>query len=284
MTNIAPKHIERIRELVHNYSGIILERVTSRSVDKKIHNQMKHFGVSKTDDYIMILEGFEHNSKAMDDLIADLTVSESYFFRNPVQFEYILETLLPELYMRNGNKFPIRVWSAGCSRGEEAYSLAMTMLYFQRSHADVRFTINAGDINAKNLIAAREAIYNKRSQREKLALFEERFGFKLGELNEKGECIVADEIKEMVSLQKLNLKNIRGLNCLAGSDIIFCRNVLIYFDEKLRMQLAEKFYQCLNPGGVVFLGESECFSGVSDYFELVNYKKTYAYRKHNGIR
>ena len=284
MTIIAPKHIARIRELVHNYSGIILERVTSRSVDKKIHTQMKHFGVSKTDDYITILEGFEHNSKAMDDLIADLTVSESYFFRNPAQFEYILETLLPEFYKRNGSSMPIRVWSAGCSRGEEAYSLAMTMMCFQREHPDARFTINAGDINAKNLAAAREAVYNKRSLREKLAIFEARFGFKLGERNEKGECVVTDQIKAMVTLQKLNLKNIRGLNCLAGSDIIFCRNVLIYFDESLRAQLAEKFYQCLNPGGVVFLGESECFSGVSDYFELVNYKKTYAYRKHNGIR
>jgi chemotaxis protein methyltransferase CheR len=284
MTLIAAKHIDRIKELVHSYSGIILERVTSRNVDKKIQNQMKHFGVNKAEDYIMILEGFEHNSKAMDDLIAELTVSESYFFRNPVQFEYILETLLPELYKRNGSSIPIRAWSAGCSRGEEAYSIAMTLLCFQQHHPDARFSINAGDINSKNLAAAREAVYGKRSLREKLNTFEERFGFKLGEKNEKGECTVSDEIKSMVNLQKLNLKNIRGLNCLAGSDIIFCRNVLIYFDEQLRMQLAEKFYQCLNPGGVVFLGESECFSGVSDYFELINYKKIYAYRKHNGIR
>ncbi|PKL50117.1 MAG: hypothetical protein CVV42_03770 [Candidatus Riflebacteria bacterium HGW-Riflebacteria-2] len=284
MILVAQKHIDRIRELVHNYSGIILERVTSRNVDKKIQNQMKNFGVNRADDYIIILEGFEHNSKAMDDLIAELTVSESYFFRNPIQFEYILETLLPELYKRNGSSMPIRVWSAGCSRGEEAYSLAMTMRCFQRQHPDVRFTINAGDINAKNLAAAREAVYGKRSLREKLTAFEERFGFELGERNEKGDCTVSDTLKEMVTLQKLNLKNIRGLNCLAGSDIIFCRNVLIYFDEHLRAQLAEKFYQCLNPGGVVFLGESECFSGTSDYFELVNYKKTYAYRKHNGSR
>ena len=284
MTLIAAKHIERIKKLVHSYSGIILERVTSRNVEKKIQNQMKHFGVNSADDYIIILEGFEHNSKAMDDLIAELTVSESYFFRNPVQFEYILDTLLPEIYKRNGSSIPIRAWSAGCSRGEEAYSLAMTMLCFQQYHPDARFTINAGDINSKNLVEAREAVYGKRSLREKLAAFEERFGFTLGERNEKGECTVSEDIRRMVSLQKLNLKNIRGLNCLAGSDIIFCRNVLIYFDEQLRMQLAEKFYQCLNPGGVVFLGESECFSGVSDYFELVNYKKIYAYKKPYGIR
>lgn len=284
MTVIAAKHIDRIRELVHSYSGIILERVTSRNVDKKIQSQMKHFGVTSPDDYVMILEGFEYNSKAMDELIAELTVSESYFFRNPVQFEYILEKLLPELQQHHGSGTPVRVWSAGCSRGEEAYSLAMTLHYFQRHHPDFKFTINAGDINAKNLAAAREAVYGKRSLREKLKIFEERFDFELGERDEKGECRVADEIKAMVTLQKLNLKNIRGLNCLAGSDIIFCRNVLIYFDEQLRLQLAEKFYQCLNPGGVVFLGESECFSGVSDYFELVNYKKIYAYKKPYGIR
>jgi chemotaxis protein methyltransferase CheR len=284
MIEIKPRHIARIRELVHHYSGIILERVTTRNVDRKIHSQMKLFGVAKPDDYITLLEGFEHDSKAMDDLVAELTVSESYFFRNPIQFEYILETLLPEVYQRVGSTMPIRAWSAGCSRGEEAYSLAMTILYFQQQHPGSRFTINAGDINAKNLQAAREAVYGKRSLREKLAVFEERFGFKLGEKNEKGECTVRDDIKNLVTLQKLNLKNIRGLNCMAGSDIIFCRNVLIYFDEKLRMQLAEKFYQCLNPGGVVFLGESECFSGVSDYFELVNYKRVYAYRKPYGIR
>ncbi len=284
MMPVTAKHTSRIRELVHNYSGIILERVTTRNVDKKIQDQMKHFGVVKPDDYILILEGFEHNSKAMDDLIAELTVSESYFFRNPVQFEYIREVLLPDIYKRYSSQIPVRVWSAGCSRGEEAYSLAMTMLHFQLQHPDIRFAINAGDINAKNLAAAREGVYSKRSLREKLAAFENLFGFKLGERNEKGECTVADEIKEMVTLQKLNLKNIRGLNCLAGSDIIFCRNVLIYFDEQLRAQLAEKFYHCLNPGGVVFLGESECFSGVSDYFELVNYKKIYAYRKPYGTR
>ena len=284
MMPLEKKHIDRIRELVHSYSGIILERVTTRNVDKKIHDQMKNFGVVNPDDYILILESFDHNSKAMDELIADLTVSESYFFRNPVQFEYILEVMLPEFYQRSNWEIPLRTWSAGCSRGEEAYSLAMTMLYFQKKHPEARFSINAGDINGKNLVAAREAVYGKRSLREKLAVFEEKFGFKLGDRDEKGECPVSDEIKKLVNLQKLNLKNIRGLNCLAGSDIIFCRNVLIYFDEQLRMQLAEKFYQCLNPGGVVFLGESECFSGISIPFELVNYKKIYAYKKPTGIR
>lgn len=284
MIAITPKYIDRIRELVHAYSGIILERVTSRNIEKKIHDQMRHFGVVRPNDYIMILEGFEYNSKAMDELIAVLTVSESYFFRNPLQFEYLLKILLPELHRRNDNNIPIRIWSAGCSRGEEAYSLAMTLLYFQQNNPDVRFSINAGDINNKNLLAAREAIYGKRSLREKVTAFEECFGFKLGERNEKGECAVTEPIKRLVNLQKLNLKNIQGLNCLAGSDIIFCRNVLIYFDEQLRNELAEKFYQCLNPGGAVFLGESECFPGGSSCFELINYKKTYAYKKPNGTR
>ncbi|HAE37459.1 MAG TPA: hypothetical protein DCG57_02335 [Candidatus Riflebacteria bacterium] len=284
MIPLEKKHLDRIKELVHSYSGIILERVATRNVDKKIQHQMKHFGVEKPADYILILEEFEHNSKVMDELIAELTVSESYFFRNPVQFEYILEVLLPEFYQRSNWQIPLRVWSAGCSRGEEAYSLAMTLQHFQNKHPAARFTINAGDINAKNLVTAREAVYGKRSLREKLAVFEEKFGFEIGKRNEKGECTVSDAIKSLVDLQKLNLKNIRGLNCLAGSDIIFCRNVLIYFDEQLRKQLAEKFYQCLNPGGVVFLGESECYSGVSVPFELVNYKKVYAYKKPTGIK
>jgi chemotaxis protein methyltransferase CheR len=274
----------RIRELVHDYSGIVIERVAIRQLDKKLEEQMQLFGVVRIDDYIRILEAYEHNSKAMDELIAELTVSESFFFRNPGQFDYMLEKLLPELISSRSSQIPVRIWSAGCSRGEEAYSIAMTARYFQKNNPDCRFSINAGDINARNLASAREAVYGCRSLRGKLEVFEERYGFLLGEKDQDGNCVVSRDICQMVNLQKLNLKNITGLKCLAGSDIIFCRNVLIYFDESLRQQLVKEFYNCLNPGGVVFLGESECFPGDNGNFELINYGNSYAYRKPCGKR
>jgi chemotaxis protein methyltransferase CheR len=215
----------------------------------------------------------------MDDLIADLTVSESFFFRNPGQFKYMLEVLLPEFFDRQGFQFPFRIWSAGCSRGEEAYSIAMVARKFQNQFAEARFSINAGDINSRNLQMAKEGVFCKRSLRDKLPEFEEFFGFSLGRCDESGNCVVNEELRKMIEFQRLNLKNLQSLKCLTGSDIIFCRNVLIYFDEHLRSLLFEDFFKYLNPGGVVFIGESECLPPLDIGFETINYKNSYAYRK-----
>jgi len=274
----------KIRNLVHEYSGIVLERVAIRQLDRKLEEQMQLFGVASIPEYIRQIEEYSLNSKAMDELIAELTVTESYFFRNPGQFDYMVDSLFPGLVKARGSHIPVRIWSAGCSRGEEAYSIAMTAKSYAQKYSDFRFSLNAGDINTKNLMAAREGVFNGRSLRDKIELFEEKFGFSLGEKDQDGNCVVSSDLREMVNFQKLNLKNLSGLKCLAGSDIIFCRNVLIYFDENLRGQLVKEFYKHLNPGGVVFLGESECFPGDNVDFELVNYKNSYAYRKPAGSK
>ncbi len=270
---------DQIKLLVHDYSGIVIERVASRQLHKKIEDQMKLFGIGRIDDYIKIISNYEYNSRAMEELIAEITVCESFFFRNPDQFRFLAEVLLPCLKNRLGASRAIRIWSAGCSRGEEAYSLAMTARHFSEKNPEIKFLISAGDINSKNLLAAKEAVYNCRSLRDKLAVFEEEFGFNLGERDLDGNCIVSQSLRDMVGFHKLNLKNLSGLKCLAGSDIIFCRNVLIYFDEKLRHELVREFYQLLNPGGVLFLGESECFPGNTGYFELISHRNSYAYKK-----
>lgn len=279
MIHIEKKKIEQISRLVHEYSGIVVERVTTRQVEKKIADQMQRFNVSNLDDYIRILEGFAHNPLAMDDLISDLTVSESYFFRNPGQFAYMLEVLLPEFFARNNGRFPFRIWSAGCSRGEEAYSIAMLVKHYQQKCPDARFTINAGDINSRNLQLAREGVFSSRSLRDKLADFEIRLGFTPGQKDSNGNCVISEDLRKMIEFQRLNLKNIQSLKCFTGSDIIFCRNVLIYFDDHLRNRLFEEFFRYLNPGGVIFLGESECLPAVNHGFETINHNNSYAYRK-----
>ncbi len=274
----------RIRSLVHDYSGIVLERVAIRQLDRKLEEQMQMFGVASIPEYVRLLEDYGLNSRAMEELIAELTVTESFFFRNPGQFDFMTEVFLPEVTRTRGFEIPVRIWSAGCSRGEEAYSIAMTLKNFSGKFPEFKYSLNAGDINSKNLMTAREGVFNCRSLRDKLELFEARFGFALGEKDQDGNCIVSSDLREMVNFQRLNLKNISGLKVLAGSDIIFCRNVLIYFDENLRSQLVKEFFKHLNPGGVVFLGESECFPGDNGNFELVNYKNSYAYRKPAGIK
>ena len=273
------KQLEKIKTLIHDYSGILLERVSSRRIDEKILSQMKKHNISRIDDYCSMLAANTISNSIMDDLLAELTVNESYYFRNPGQFDYIIEQFLPSLFESRGVKNPVRIWSAGCARGEETYSIAMVAQYFIDKVPGCSFFINAGDINSKNLVFARKGEYSKRSLRNHIDRYEKMLGIRLGNRDDKGSCCVDSRLQSLVNFKKLNLKKIQNLKSFAGSDIIFCRNVLIYFDEQFRIELVNEFLKYLSPGGLLLLGESECIPKQCSGFELISYKGSYAYRK-----
>lgn len=279
MIIINKEHYEKISKLIKDYSGIVLERIPQKRIEKKILEQMKKQNCSNINLYIALLSDYKHNSFVMDEFINDITISESYIFRNYKQFEYVYDKFFPDFFTKNNFLFPLRIWSAGCSHGEEAYSLAMIAKSFQQKNPLARFTINAGDINKTSLDIAQKGIYDSKSLKIKLDSIEEKLGFPIGNHDDKGNCSISDDLKEMVDFHWLNLKNISNLKKMKGSDIIFCRNVLIYFDEILRNKLIETFYECLNPNGLLFIGESECFSFPKDTFETLNNQGSYSYRK-----
>ncbi len=278
MIIIKNNHLNAIREAIQNYSGIILERLQKSRVEKIIISQMEQLNNPNIDSYIELLKD-SNNTRIMDDLIGSATVGESYMFRNPKQFDYMIDCFFPEFFQKNKANFPMRIWSAGCSRGEEAYSIAMVARDYQVKHPEAKFTINAGDISKKNLQIAKSGIYGNNSLRGKKEYFEGKLGFKMGCSNDNGDFAVSEEIKQMVYFQWLNLKDINKLKIMHGSDIIFCRNVLIYFDEALRKKLLEIFFECLNPGGILFIGESECFPFPANTFVAQNNQGSYAYKK-----
>lgn len=282
MMFLQKRQLEKIETLIRDYSGIILERVTSKDISSKIEEQMKLHGMVKFDDYLQILDSGIEDKPALADLISELTISESFFFRNSGQFEFLYQEFLPELFLMRGSRHPVRIWSAGCARGEEAYSIAMVARKFQLEHSDCQFHIYAGDINNKNILWAKEAIYGPRAFRNHVERFETLLKMPLGTRNNDGDIVLGDDIKKMVQFRRLNLKQFHSLKCLAGSDIIFCRNVLIYFGEDFRKMLIEEFLKYLVPGGILCLGESECLPKNISGLELVNYKGSYCYRKPSG--
>ena len=279
MITISKEQYASISRAVKDYSGIVLERIPRQRVEKKIKDQMVAFNCLDLSAYIGLLNDCKANPYIMDSLISEVTVSESYIFRNPKQFEYMLARFFPDYFEKNDCKFPLKIWSAGCSRGEEPYSIAMIAMDYQKKHPEAGFTINAGDISKYNLNAAKSGVYTASSMRGKIEYFEEKLGFKIGEYDAKGNCRIFQEIKDMVNFQWLNLKDIGKLKIMQGSDIIFCRNVLVYFDEVLRNKLLETFFACLNSNGLLFIGESECFPFPDKTFELLNTTGSYAYRK-----
>lgn len=276
------RQLEKVQALIEDYSGIILERVTSKDISSKIQEQMKVLGVVKFDDYLSLLDSGIEDKPVLADLISELTISESFFFRNSAQFDFIYQKYLPELFAARGRRHPVRIWSAGCARGEEAYSIAMVAKRFQVDHPDCSFHIYGGDINNKNILRAKEARYGARAFRNRVERFEALFDMPLGKTDESGHFLLREDIKNMVQFRRLNLKQLHGLKCLAGSDIIFCRNVLIYFAEDFRRILVDEFARYLSPGGILCLGESECLPRDTKEFELVSYKNSYCYQKPSG--
>ncbi len=279
MIIINEKHYKTISKIVKDYAGIVLERIPQKRVEKKLIEQMKLLNCQSIDNYIELLENYKNNSFTIDNFVGEITISESYIFRNPRQFEYLINNYFPEFFSKNNFKFPLRIWSAGCSHGEEPYSLAMIAKDFQQNNPQAKFTINAGDINKNNLKTAKIGIYDSKSLHGKMESLSEILGFSIGEYDENGNCVISDDLKNKVDFHWLNLKNISSLKIMQGSDIIFCRNVLIYFDDVLKNKLIETFYKYLNPNGLLFLGESECFPMPDNKFETVDILGSYAYRK-----
>lgn len=279
MIKVTEKHINEIREIIKNYSGIVLDRLHRNRVEKRIKEQMKQLNCHNADDYIELLKSHDRNPVTMDDFISSSTINESYLFRNPKQFEYLLDNFFPNFFRSKGYQKPLRIWSAGCSRGEEAYSIAIIAKKYKEIDSKAQFAITAGDISKKNLEQARTGNYSSNSIRNEKEDFEQKLGFSIGEYNFDGTFTISQDIKDIVNFVWLNLKDTGKLKIMYGYDVIFCRNVLIYFDEHLRNKLIQIFFESLNPGGLLFIGQSECFPFPENTFVTQNNYGSYVYRK-----
>ncbi len=274
------KNYRALEKFVLSYSGIIMDRVAQKGVRDRITQHILSLGVSSVEDYLLLLHS-RKSAALRGELISLITVSESYFFRNPDQFRYIARTLLPRLAENRqelGLRREIRVLSAGCSTGEETYSLAAICLWFQRRHPDLAITVVGADINPRNVEQAREGLYRARSFRKVSRDLRHEFGFPLYREIPDGYA-VEEDLRRFVQFKTLNLKDLDALKCHAGSDIIMCRNVLIYFEDTFRNALMQMFQGLLNPGGMLFLGETESLAVVPAGFELVPCLRAYGYRK-----
>ncbi len=202
-----------------------------------------------------------------------LTVNETYFFREYDQLKCFAEEALPELAagVRNGER--LRVWSAGCSTGEEAYTLAI-ILFEMLGDDGLDFEVHATDINSEVLAKARLGVYEQRSVRDVPLVYLEKYFTGAG-----GRYAVVPRLKEKVRFYQVNLKDRSQMVRMRGFHAIFCRNVLIYFDDLGRREVALSFYESLLPGGFIFLGHSESMSRILPVFRVRKFKNAIIYQK-----
>jgi chemotaxis protein methyltransferase CheR len=220
----------------------------------KVH-RMRSFG--EYVDYVFSPEGTRDELVHMLDTV---TTNKTDFFREPAHYRYLTERALPRLIRERELKRPLRVWSAGCSSGEEPYTLAIVLNEFKENNGGFDFSVLATDLSSRVLEKARRAVYEER----KLEFVPEelkRKYFLRSKDRDRGLVRVIGELREKVLVRRLNFMA-EDYELSEQMDVIFCRNVIIYFDRPQQEKLINRFCRHLQPGGYIFVGHSETLNGL----------------------
>lgn len=253
------------KELILNKSGLHFDENKRDSLRISLLARTTALGLGSFREYYEYLLTRDGEFKELLNLI---TVNETHFFRDKNQFQALQQKILPELL---GKKSRVKIWSAGCSTGEEPYSIAMVLREFKKGDAYILAT----DVSQQALDKARDAIYGERSLREVGDYYKNKYFQRVGR-----KYKLSEEIRKMVDFRYFNLISDRYPPFgQTDWDIIFCRNVTIYFKLESTKRVVEKFYNLLVDGGYLFLGYSETLHGISDRFQLVQVGEAFLYKK-----
>ncbi|MGM0607435.1 MAG: CheR family methyltransferase [Candidatus Muiribacteriota bacterium] len=254
------------KDLIYKSSGMEFNQKNKLRFSMRLKERMGELGFKNFNNYYSYLNKRSTESEIEVKILLDLlTVNETSFFRNKNHFKALKETILPELFKKKPSMFTkkvnINIWSAGCSMGQEPYSIAMTFLEaVGLKSRQINFQVYATDISDTALATAKEGVYDKKRLQNIPGLSLKKYFI------DKGNKIeVKPEVKKLVTFMNTNLKT---TTYLSGLDVIFCRNVMIYFDEKMREFAVKGFHKALNPGGYLFIGHSESLSKYKDFFKF----------------
>jgi chemotaxis protein methyltransferase CheR len=259
--HLSDQDFERIRGLVREHTGIALTDSKRELVYSRLARRLRGLRLDGFADYIALLERGE--SAELEEFANAITTNLTSFFREAHHFEFLAGTVLPELERRNASTRRLRIWSAGCSTGEEPYSIAMTL---QESLArfrgwDVR--ILATDLDSNVLAQAKAGEYRD----ERFAAMASARRERWFSATRRGHFAVSDELKSLISFRQLNL--MQPFPFRGPFDIVFCRNVVIYFDKPTQRALFERVAQLQRDGDHLFIGHSESLFKVSDRYQLI---------------
>jgi len=244
---------------IYNEVGIKLPRAKKTMVEARLHKRLRFRQMKDYSSYLEYLYSPRGQEEELTSLIDVVTTNTTDFFREPKHFEMLSGTVLPEWMNRPKKSDLLRLWSAGCSTGMEPYTLAMVLNEFAVANPPFRWSILATDISTQALAMAQRAIYEE----EKIRPVPKHLLYKYflrSKDRSRGLVRVSKEIRESIDFRRLNF--MEDFSFEKPMSIIFCRNVVIYFDKKTQAILFNKFCQCLEPGGYLFIGHSESLSGM----------------------
>jgi chemotaxis protein methyltransferase CheR len=273
---ITPQDYDDFRRYLEEHSGIVLGDNKHYLVTSRLNRLMREFGI---DDFNALMRRLktERKSKLHEQIVDAMTTNETLWFRDTYPFEVMKHTILPDVSQKRLSQ--LRIWSAACSSGQEAYSISITLQEYLASKPGSlpsNIQIVGTDISASVLRDANAGIYDQMSLARGMS--EERRKRYFQPMGDKWQ--VRPEIKSRASFRELNLLN--NFSSLGKFDIVFCRNVLIYFSSQLKTDILNRIAKTLNPGGYLFLGGSESPTSYTDAFELVRTPKGVVYRVKEG--
>ncbi|WP_431204579.1 CheR family methyltransferase [Bradyrhizobium betae] len=260
---IDDRDFRKIVELVMNTAGIVLSDRKRPFVQSRLGRRLRALGMTDFRQYCRLLEAPAGEAERSN-LINAITTNHTSFFREPHHFSYLANAILPKLATSEaGQSRRLRIWSAGCSTGEEPYTIAMTLREHQSALRDWDVKILATDLDTNVVAHAAEGIYDSDRLGSVPPSYRERFVTELDEDRSR----MNDEIRSLISFAPLNL--LQKWPMQGPFDVIFCRNVVIYFDKPTQRKLFDRYADILKPTGSLFIGHSESLLNVTDRFDLV---------------
>lgn len=262
-----------LRDQIYKRTGMWFNDSSKYLLQKRLSPRARELNFDSFQKYFYFLQ-YDPRSEAEFDQIYDLvTTNETYFFREPAQLSAFTDEIVPDLLSRKTVK-KIRIWSAGCSSGEEPYSLAM-LLQEAGWYEHAAFEIFASDINQAVLAKARKGQYRESAFRATSPALREKYFSR----SDDGTWRVRDEVRNRISFGRLNLYDEARVSLLGHLDVVFCRNVIIYFDDASKKVVVTNFYNRLVDGGYLLLGHSESLISLSTQFKLKHLKNDMVYQK-----
>jgi len=271
-----PRDVFRLlRDIIYDHCGIAFEDDAAFLVARRLAPRVEALSLGDFTQYLRFLRsaGPDARRAELEEIVERVTTNETYFFREAYQLDAFRTEILPQLAEQRPRGRRLTVWSAGCASGEEAYTIAIQILETGLFGGwEVR--VLGSDISRRVLAVARKALYGRNSFRTQDARLQRRYFREV-----EGKHQVRDEVRGLVSFGQINLLDENPSMLLAEVDVIFCRNVLIYFDQVSRRRVIDTLYRKLARGGYLLLGHSESLINVTTAFELVHLRNDMVYRK-----
>ncbi len=277
LPEMSQSQFEQWRKFIYEKTGIYFQDNKKYLLESRLLKRIVHLKLSSFEEYFKLVTNGFTNKTELRYFYDTITINETFFFRNTGQLDAMVQKIIPEIIHNNqkSGKFKIRIWSAACSSGEEAYSVAIMLKEFIKpKYPEINFEIVGTDINQTVLDTAVRGIYGEYAVRNIPIQYLKKYFKQVDGLYELNL-----DIKSMATFKNANLFDPNEMMLMTNFDIIFCANVLIYFDLNSKIKVINQLYKSLNRGGYLFIGFSETLHGISKAFSIVSFPKTVGYKK-----